>query len=208
MKLLILSGIACDSTIWEKTDLKDHELTFLDYKDYMNEHTKTVEDIAHEILKDSSLTLYDGIIAHSMGGFVGVILLDARPSLARFFIDIETSFVPAEQSYRTLLYGKDLTDRIEKMFQSEIKHYPKELITFLRGAFDYEDMLKKLSVPKTLIYGKRDMIEEELHHKLNLSKETIDGLELIFIDEAAHFPMLEQPSKTNEVLKKTVKNYS
>lgn len=208
MKLLILPGIACDRSIWNDIDWGNHDVTFLNYKNYMDKRATTVGDIAQAILNDSSLSQYDGIIAHSMGGFIGVILLDEMPSLADFFIAIETSFVPANSSYQTLLYKEEFKSKIKSMFDREIKHYPEALITFLQGAFDYEDTLKGLTVPMTLIYGKRDMVdEEELHQKLNLSKETINSLQLIFIDKAAHFPMLEQAKETNKIIHRILKAY-
>ncbi|MCF7925390.1 MAG: alpha/beta hydrolase [Candidatus Izimaplasma sp.] len=210
MKLLILPGIACDRSIWKDINWSDHDVTILEYDNYMDKTTETVEDIAQKILNDPSLSQYDGIIAHSMGGFIGAIILDKVSSLARFFIAIETSFVPANPSYQTLLYGEDsnLKIRIQNMFDTEIKHYPESLIKFLQGAFDYEYTLQRIAVPTTLIYGTREMTEEdELKNKLNLSDKTINGLTLIFIDKAAHFPMLEQPSKTNEIILNILKKY-
>ncbi len=210
MKLLILPGIGCNQSIWNDIDWLDHDIIFLKYDKYMNETTKTVEDIAKEIIKDLSTSTYDGVIAHSMGGFIGAILLDELPLIARFFIAIETSFVPANPSYKTMLYNNNhtLKDKIENMFETEIKKYPKALITYLQGAFDLETTLNRITVPKILIYSNRDITDEkELYDKLNLTKETFDKVQLFFIDKAAHFPMLENPSQTNKIIHSILKTY-
>ncbi|MFW5894922.1 MAG: hypothetical protein ACOCU0_03225 [Bacillota bacterium] len=205
MKVLMLKGIGCTDGIYEFLNLSEHDVSLIDYEAVMNSDTDSVETLALNINHALNDRSFDAIIAHSMGGLLAMVLLEKGWVEASSLIAIETSFVPAHESYRTLLHpksGKALHHAIDSMLQKEIPKYPEKLKASLRDAFDFESTLSSLTIPITMIYGKREMEAcDELRNKLNLREETLEKVSLHFVENAAHFPFVENPDETHRVLK-------
>ena len=207
MTLLVLSGIGCDSRVWRATDLEDHDVTLVDHRDVMDSGSEpeTISELARSITNTLSTHTFDGIIAHSMGGLLAVVLLQKGWVEAGFLLAIETSFIPAEAPYLTLFHpdtDEGLQDEIKSMLKRRIPRYPDALRDSLRDGFDFESELASLSLPKILVYVQRRMEDgQTLKANLNLSEDTLEKVTLHFISGAAHFPPLEHSDALNDILK-------
>lgn len=69
----------------------------------------------------------------------------------------------------------------------------------LQSRPDYQSILKNVKIPTLILCGKEDRLcpveRHQLMHKL------ISGSQLEIIEEAGHLPTLEQPEKTNALIK-------
>lgn len=130
-----------------------------------------------------------------MGGIIATQLVMHYHVSAKAIVTLDTNFVPANAFYRNLmmpqhkeLYG----EMVMGMIQEEATYYTKELQHSLQAHFDYTEALLLLSIPVLAIYGDRGQPNyEKRYEDLCLNQQVIEKLQITFIENSCHMPMLE-----------------
>jgi pimeloyl-ACP methyl ester carboxylesterase len=132
-----------------------------------------------------------------MGGLIALQLsaLDG----ARFgkTIFVESFLRPSEPLYHNLMMEANMAtmgDKVRAMFSEEDAKYTPELKASLREGFDYTGPLDRITGRVYGIYGDRGSRDRSvLLRNLNLDDHQLSKLDISFIPDACHLPMLENP---------------
>lgn len=185
----------------------------------------TIDGFAQSVLK---VLDYIGVetatvIGLSMGGAIVQHIYFSRPELVRALVLVGATShglgeaVRAEsvlERMRAVGVEAASVEVIERSFSSAT---PRSIVDWAKGevvktpqhvaapailslnAYDSRESLHEISVPTLIVVGIDDEITPVVESQ-RLSEE-IYGSELVIIDGAAHFPMLEQPDRFNSVLR-------
>ena len=139
-----------------------------------------------------------------MGGIIAVQLAAVYSMPIPKIICLDTNFVPANAFYRNLMMPVHLERYrhfLEEMFDKEKPFYHPALRSRLQEDFDYRPYLYKLQQKITVIYGDRgNPHSPTLIDDLNLGEAALRHLELHFLANTCHLPMLEDPKGLAKLL--------
>lgn len=192
--LLFLPGFACRPWIWDELATS---LGF-PYQAIAWPEGDTVQQLTERILPElRSSTL---AIGHSMGGLVGLELLE-RGIIERLVL-VETFITPPPPFFRNLLLeGSPWESKVQEMLFEEKKRYPMSLAESLR-VVDSLALAERHFDRITAVYGDRGKparVETELGWPDGL------GIPVRAIPHSCHFPMLENPEELARVLSDCLK---
>lgn len=212
MDIVLLRGVGCDAQVFEPLDLANHRVVEVDYHDVLREATDSVETLARALGAHLQGQSFDVIIAHSLGGIIGATMIKEGTIDAECLIAVETAFVPQEESYRTLFHpktGQSIQKDMTTMLKRELPYYPDALKASLKDDFNYESTLLDIHCPLHLLYGARTMADKtDRTDNLNLNDKTVKKAQIDFIENAAHFPFLENAPSTNQKIHAILRDYA
>jgi pimeloyl-ACP methyl ester carboxylesterase len=180
-------------------DLADYDIEYVEYPEEVTRTCMSVSDLTawvHEQYLSCGQT-YDFVLGHSMGGLIALQLsaLDG----ARFgrTICVESFLRPSEPFYHNLMMEANMAtmgDKVRAMFGEEDAKYTPELKARLKEGFDYTGTLDHITGRIYGIYGDRGNRDRPvLLHNLDLDDHQLNRLDISFIPDACHLPMLENP---------------
>lgn len=215
--IFFIHGLGCDKnsfrTVWDYDAFPDYSLLAIDLPGFgdserpesfsysLKDHAAICELVLRRFTPDRV-----HIVAHSMGGAVGLLLPEERLATAASFINIEGNLIREDCAY--------ISRRASQMSFEEFneKWYPdmrKMLADDPRVSFEKADprafyysaislvswsdggeLLKRyemLSGPKVYIYG-------EENRKMKIL-EDLKGMDALMINGCGHFPMYDNPSE-------------
>lgn len=206
MKNLLLYGMNCDVHVWDRF-LKDRNETEWDVVEYphdMLEGAQSIQDITKWVYDNYKGIHYDAIIAHSMGGILALQLALEYAFDCDKIIFIETNLKPAAPFYRNLMtpenmqrYGEEVTC----MLQKEAPFYSDAIRASLQDSFDYTSLVRHCPCPVYAIYGDRGQADyENRYQDLCLDENTLEHMDICFVENSCHMPMIENPEGLNTVI--------
>lgn len=201
MKGLLLYGLKCQPWIWDQMrgDLADCDIEYVEYPEEVTRMCTAVSDLAAWVGGQylSRGQAYDFVLGHSMGGLVAL-QLSALDS-ARFTktIFVESFLRPSEPFYHNLMMDANMAamgDRVLAMFREEDAKYTPALKASLKEDFDYSGSLDHIANKVFGIYGDRGNRDRSLLlRNLDLDDHQLGRLDISFIPDSCHLPMLENP---------------
>lgn len=207
MKLMMLYGVNCKKEIWNtiKPYLKDYEIDYVEYPHEVTLKAKSVDDITEWVYKNYHLYSYDAIVGHSLGGIIALQLVAKYKMKADKLIYLDTNLKPAKEFYRNLMTQENMKKyglNILQMLNEERAFYTPELLASLQAEFDYTYLVNEISQTIYAVYGDRGMPGYANRMKdLNLPTQVLDNLNLLFIQNACHMIMIENPQQLYETIK-------
>lgn len=88
------------------------------------------------------------------------------------------------------------------MFSEEREFYTAELLKSIQADFDYTNLVNEISQDIYAIYGDRGIPEHPTKiQDLNLSAQILNNLNLMFIHDACHMIMVENPKQLSNIIK-------
>ncbi len=201
MKGLVLYGLKCQPWIWGpmKGDLAGYDIEYVAYPAEVTRTCTSVNELMAWVSERylSRGQTYDFVLGHSMGGLIAL-QLSAQDG-ARFgkTIFVESFLRPSEPFYHNLMMDATMTtmgDRVLAMFREEDANYTPELKASLKEGFDYTGPLDHITGRIYGIYGDRGHHDRPLLlRSLDLDDRQLNRLDISFIPDACHLPMLENP---------------
>ncbi|NLI39905.1 MAG: alpha/beta hydrolase [Caldisericales bacterium] len=199
MKGLFLHGVNCTSRIWSQVReyLAGIDADYVEYPHAVTAAANCVSDITKWVFGEFGSNHYDFVAGHSMGGIIALELA-AKFNLAfRQIILVDCSLRPANRFYRNLMtegHMEQYGSKIMQMMQEEAPYYQDGLKQSLKERFDYTKYLKVLNQNIYAIYGDRGQKDYPGRiDDLCLDEETLGRIKLLFVENACHLPMIENP---------------
>ena len=201
MRGLFLYGLKCQPWIWDQMrgDLADCDIEYVAYPEDVTRTCVAVSDLAAWVNKQylSRGQTYDFVLGHSMGGLIALQLSALDGARFKKTIVVESFLKPSEPFYHNLVMEANMAtmgDRVLAMFSEEDTKYTPELKASLREGFDYTEPLDHIAGRVYGIYGDRGNRDRSLLlRNLDLDDRQLSRLDISFIPDACHLPMLENP---------------
>jgi len=201
MKGLLLYGMKCQPWVWDQmsSDLADCDIEYVEYPAAVTRTCTSVADLTTWVQEQylSRGQAYDFILGHSMGGLIALQLSALDGARFQKTIFVESFLRPSEPFYHNLMMDANMAvmgDRVLAMFREEDPKYTPELKASLREGFDYTEPLVNITGQVYGIYGDRGKQDRSfLLHNLDLDDQQLNRLDISFIHDACHLPMLENP---------------
>lgn len=201
MKGLFLYGLKCRPWIWDQMrgDLADCDIEYVEYPEEVTRACMSVSELTAWVNEQylSSGQAYDFVLGHSMGGLIALQLSALDGARFRKTIFVESFLKPSEPFYRNLMMETNMAtmgDRVLAMFSEEDVKYTPELKASLKEDFDYTGSLGHIANSVFGIYGDRGNHDRSLLlRNLNLDDQQLGKLDITFIHDSCHLPMLENP---------------
>lgn len=205
-RLLILSGFTCTSPIWNPLQHflpQDIQPSLVDWPVHQARRLEDVDELADWLLDAYDIPAYDCLAGHSMGGLVAArALAKCTPTHTRLVL-VESFLTTPAPFFRNLLMPETdpaLLRLVTEMMDSQRGFYSPVLQEKLRHT-DFFPQHPLPPVHVTAIYGDRGCADlERVTALLNWPEELSAAIPVALIPNACHFPMLENPRKTAEVL--------
>lgn len=210
MKLLFLPGIGCTKEIWNsvKSYIKEYDCTFITYPRTVTKQVNSINDLADWLYNEIKDQGYDVIIGHSAGGLIALQLLNDYSYTTSKLVLVESNLKPAEVFYRNLMLN-DTTKEYEciiKMLRSEMPYYTQTFQSSIQNDFDYTYLLNKLHIPVYVLYGDRGNPNyKNRFSDLCLDDNVLNQLNIRFVANSCHMPMMESPEEFSKILIKILK---
>lgn len=210
MKILMLYGINCNISIWDnlKSNFINDEVDYVSYPHSLTEKVKNINELTDWVNNIYGRNEYDVIIGHSLGGLIGILLLEKNTNISKKIICIDTNFKPANEFYRNLMTDEHMKlfgDKVLSMLKEERKYSSLELIKSVQEDFDYSKNIINIKQDIYVFYGDRN--NPDYSNKisdLNLSNEVLNKIKISFVKNACHMIMIENPndliSQINEII--------
>lgn len=182
-----------------------HNLEIVEYPESITKKCYTIEDISSWVFEHyfQNNQNYDFILGHSMGGMIGLYILSSRDIHCDQGIIVETFLKPPPILFRNLIMDSNkelLEDTILTMLKKEAPNYTNELLTSLKEEFDLTEYLNRIACPLHFLYGNRGITDKDLlMNNVNLNQNHLSRINISFVDNACHFPMLENPKQFKEI---------
>ena len=201
MKGLLLYGLKCQPWIWDqmKGDLADCDIDCVEYPEEVTRRCATVSELTTWVNEQylSRGQAYDFVLGHSMGGLIALQLSALDGARFKKTIFVESFLKPSEPFYRNLMMEANMAamgDRVLAMFSEEDAKYTPELKASLKEDFDYTGSLEHIANQVFGIYGDRGNRDRSLLlRNLDLDDQQLGKLDISFIRDSCHLPMLENP---------------
>lgn len=207
MRLMMLYGVNCTKAIWNYLNpyLASFEIDYVEYPHEITRNAKKVDDITEWVYNNYGHLCYDGIIGHSLGGIIALQLVAKYKMKADKIIYLDTNLRPANEFYKNLMTQKNMEKygkSILQMLSEERGFYTAELLKSIQVDFDYTNLVNEISQDVYAIYGDRGMPEYPAKiQDLNLSAQVLNNLNIVFVQDACHMIMVENPQQLSEIMK-------
>jgi len=201
VKGLFLYGLKCQPWIWDgmRSDLAVCGIEYVAYPEDVTRTCTSVSQLTAWVNEQylSRGQAYDFVLGHSMGGLIALQLSTLDGARFRKTIFVESFLRPSEPFYQNLMMEANMAamgDRVLAMFSEEDAKYTAELKKSLREDFDYTGSLDHIANELFGIYGDRGNRDRALLlRNLSLDSRQLDRLDISFIHDSCHLPMLENP---------------
>ncbi len=205
-KVLLLPGYACRAQIWGALCERLAEacnLTCIDWPQARTPEWHTVAGFVDWLLPQARRAGYAFIIGHSMGGLAALELaqrIEARP---RAVVLVESFLLPPGPFFRNLFLPTTpaaVAQPMLDMLQREREYYSPRLAEALKQV-DYTRLAAGLGLPLYTLYGDRGCGDPpQVVEALGWPAELQARVTVSMIQGACHFPMLENPEMTTQVV--------
>lgn len=139
--------------------------------------------------------VYDFVLGHSIGGLIALQLSALDGARFKKTMVVESFLKQSEPFYRSLMMEANMatmSDRVLKMFNEEDSKYTPALKASLKKDFDYTGSLDHIANKVFGIYGDRGNQDRSLLlRNLDLDDRQLGKLDISFIPDSCHLPMLE-----------------
>lgn len=201
MKGLLLYGLKCQPWIWDQMrhDLADCDIEYVEYPEEVTRTCASVSDLTAWVGEQylSRGQAYDFVLGHSMGGLIALQLSALDGAYFTKTIFVESFLKPSEPFYHNLMMEANMAamgDKVLAMFSEEDAKYTPELKASLKEDFDYTGSLDHIANEVFGIYGDRGNRDRSLLlRNLDLDDPQLGKLDISFIPDSCHLPMLENP---------------
>lgn len=206
-----LCGYACTPWIWHRLTpyiTPPFTLQFVSWPTALLPQFHTVSDFVDWLLQaEIKNHHYDFILGHSMGGIVAIQIAAAVPKIGQVIL-LDSFVTPSSRFFQNFLappISKALQNQIINMLNLERPYYSTKLADNLRTT-NLSPLFSQLNCQVTALYGDRGYADRtQLTSQLQWSSELLTKIAVHFIANANHFPMLENPQTTAEILLKILK---
>ena len=201
MKGLFLYGLKCQPWIWDqmKRDLADCDIEYVEYPEEVTRRCVTVSELSVWV-NEQYLSLgqaYDFVLGHSMGGLIALQLSALDGARFKKTILVDSFLKSPEPFYQNLMMETNVAtmgNRVFKMLGEEDVKYTPELKASLKEDSDDTGLLERIPNRVFGIYGDRGNRDRSLLlRNLNLDDHQLGKLDISFIRDSCHLPMLENP---------------
>jgi pimeloyl-ACP methyl ester carboxylesterase len=206
MKGLVLPGYACTSQIWAAIRKQFDALYEVDWIDWPRELTPefhSVTAFADWLYPSIRKGRYDFVIGHSLGGLVVLELAMREKALIQHGILIESFLLPPGPFFQNLLMQSipvENAQPILAMLAREKGCYSRQLQESLTK-IDFGLKVVDLPAEFHFIYGDRGCGDPGRVVRELAWPEQLQQLgRIVVIQDACHFPMLENPEMTLQML--------
>ncbi|MEO3948103.1 alpha/beta hydrolase [Gorillibacterium sp. CAU 1737] len=199
MNVLLLNGMKATSQIWNRMEsrLVQWNVEYREYPHSVTESASNVAAITAGIYPTLERRAYDVLIGHSMGGLVALELAAFYPVNVRKVILVESFLKPSTPFYQNLmtpLHMEQYGEEVLQMIRDEAPYYLPTLADSLQNQFDYTHLLKSLESEVGAIYGDRGHRNHPCRiDALNLEPDVLQRMNIVFVEDACHMPMVENP---------------
>lgn len=207
MKGLFLYGAKCDPSIWNhvREGLSGFDIDYVSYPHEVLREAKDISDIAEWVTENYGNRNYGFVAGHSMGGQIALKLVSAFSIQPSEIILIESNPAPSGVFYRNLMtkeHTEQFGERVRQMFQSESPYYNRELLLSLQDDYNLTECIRKYQGKIHAIYGDRGQPEYANRiSDLFLPPDIAVRMKILFIKDACHLPMLENPDDLIKVIR-------
>jgi pimeloyl-ACP methyl ester carboxylesterase len=210
MKGVFLPGYACTSQIWQSVCEEigpTYEPTLIDWPAHATPNFHCLDNLVDWLYSAFWPRDCDFIVGHSLGGLVALQLLASGKVEIPKTILVETFLLAPDPFFHNLLLSGESSDQakqILEMLHCEEAHYSPRLKEAMREV-DMSEQVWKIGKTIHALHGDRgcgspEMVLEKLHWT-----EPIAALvELRVIPDSCHFPMVENPQETVQVLRSII----
>ncbi|MFX0081618.1 MAG: alpha/beta fold hydrolase [Candidatus Hodarchaeota archaeon] len=216
--IIFIHGSGGNSNIWREQfnlnidcnvfalDLPSHNKS----DEFLEHSLKLYIDVVREFVE--TLDLKNVILSgHSLGGAVIQSYYFKYPNDVRALILIGTGgrlrVLPSILETVKNDFQKFIADMDEDLRKEYLKTAPNVVYDDFKicDGFDTLDKTNLIKIPCLILVGKEDAMTpvkyaEFFHKKINIS-------ELVIIEEARHFPMVEKPKELNKAIENFISNY-
>jgi len=182
-----------------RRDLADCDIEYVEYPEEVTRTCVSVSDLTAWVKVQylSGGQAYDFVLGHSMGGLIALQLSALDGTRFRKTIFVESFLKPSGPFYHNLMMDANMAamgDRVLAMFREEDAKYTPALKASLKEDFDYTGFLDHITGRVFGIYGDRGNRDRSLLlRSLDLDDKQLGKLDISFIRDACHLPMLENP---------------
>ncbi|MCE5193233.1 MAG: alpha/beta hydrolase [Candidatus Cryosericum sp.] len=180
-------------------DLADCDIEYVEYPEEVTRTCASVSDLTAWVGEQylSRGQAYDFVLGHSMGGLIALQLSALDGAYFTKTIFVESFLKPSEPFYHNLMMEANMAamgDKVLAMFSEEDAKYTPELKASLKEDFDYTGSLDHIANEVFGIYGDRGNRDRSLLlRNLDLDDPQLGKLDISFIPDSCHLPMLENP---------------
>jgi pimeloyl-ACP methyl ester carboxylesterase len=206
-RLLFLPGYACTDEIWKDISIyfdDDFDSISINWPGELTPHFDTVRQFSDWFRTQYQFNQDDILVGHSLGGLVALDLITRISNATSPTILVESFLTPPSPFFQNLLMpGVDpaLTAWVTAMLQTQKQNYSCGLSIQLREVNLTNDVLDT-SAPIYSIYGDRgNKDHDQVYAELNWSDTIRSRVDIKIVSNACHFPMLENPDKTIQILR-------
>ena len=200
MKAVFLYGAKCNPDLWNfiRPQLKEFDIDYVAYPHEMLKKAMATDDIVPWAAAYADECRCDVVVGHSMGGQIALSMLPLLKQPPSTLVLIESNPVPSGPLYRNLMteeHMKQYGEPVLGMLASEAEFYTKELLLSLTDGYDLTPYIRQYRGKIHAIYGNRGRAVGKRHaDELCLPEDIISRMELRFIRNACHLPMIENPT--------------
>ncbi len=198
--ILVLSGYACTSEIWNELSDVDYsnlfnKAIFLDFPKEKLKGFKDIENFSQWIEEVVDYSKIDYVIGHSMGGLVALDLAYRNVFKIKQVIAIESFIKTPSPFFQNLVMDEHELEKKQliEMFSREAPHYSLELAEKLK-VLDWVEKVSKINAQKAFIYGDRNQGREKTISELGICDKLENKTTIKIVERACHFPMIENPN--------------
>jgi len=180
-------------------DLADCDIEYVEYPGEVTRTCVSVSELTAWVNEQylSRGQAYDFVLGHSMGGLIALQLSALDGVHFKKTIFVESFLKPPEPLYHNLMMEGNMAtmgDKVLAMFSEEDAKYTLELKASLKEDFDYTGSLDHIANRVLGIYGDRGNRDHSLLlRNLDLDDQQLGKLDISFIRDSCHLPMLENP---------------
>ena len=207
MQALFLYGVNCTKQIWNRLLplLPTWHIDIVSYPHAVTEQATCVSDLTRWVSERIKGKRYDVVVGHSLGGLIALgSAFSSALDMDTQIVCLDTNLKPAGAFFRNLMtpeHTKQYGAQIQDMMEQERRHYTPALMQSIRDGFDYTDLLLQIKNPVHLLMGDRGRADAEEHiGELHLSDAALAKLQIRFVPDSCHLPMIEDPEKLADIL--------
>ncbi|HSB66728.1 MAG TPA: alpha/beta hydrolase [Anaerolineales bacterium] len=203
---MVLPGYSCTSQIWRsiRGELDAfYDISWVDWPCKLISEFHAVEAFAHWLRQATQPAPYDFVIGHSMGGLVALELARMDKELFRRIILVDTFLISPPPFFQNLFVGDTLGPNeymVLDMLEREQMYYSPRLRAVLKQV-DMRPLAANLCAKISAIYGDRGSGDRvRVQRELAWPEELQRRVEVRIVPSASHFPMIENPGETIDIL--------
>lgn len=206
MDALFLYGTNCTKEIWDALmpQLSSWDCEILFYPHAITREATCLSDLTEWVFKQTEGKHYDVIIGHSLGGLIALELVVEYSASVGRIICLDTNLKPAGAFFHDLMtktHMEQYGQQVNGVMTSERPYYTQAPMRSLQEEFDYTPLLSQIGIPIYLLMRDRGQSDPMDHIcELQLPLCALDKIQIRFVSDSCHMPMVENPVQLAEML--------